>query len=315
MKGMMPQFFAFARPLSIVLFAVLLLSAPTAQAALVYALTDENDLLSFDSASPEDLLGARAITGLQSPNEDLVGIDIRPANNLLYGVSNFGVIYTIDPANGFATLVSAISTPLVGSRFGVDFNPVADRLRIVSDVDQNLRVNVDTGVATVDTPLQYGPGQINYTGTNPSIVGAAYTNSYGPSPRAAPGTTLYGIDSVNDQLVIQNPPNNGTLTVVTGANGFLRGTGFGLTSVLGFDILTVGPLSTGFAAVQYEDEGASRFYSINLSNGAPFQIGVIGGGDLIDGIAVTGSMVPEPTSGMLLAAGLLAGVVARRRAR
>src|SRR4029079_4990933 len=90
---------------------------------------------------------------------------------------------------------------LSGTSFGVDFNPAADRLRIVSDSEQNLRVNPETGsVSNADTAL------------NPAgnIVAAAYTNNVA-------GTTanvLYDIDSVSDQLQIQSPPNNGTLTLV-----------------------------------------------------------------------------------------------------
>ena len=41
-------------------------------------------------------------------------------------------------------------TALTGSQFGVDFNPVADRLRVPSDSGLNLRINADTGATTTD---------------------------------------------------------------------------------------------------------------------------------------------------------------------
>ena len=42
---------------------------------------------------------------------------------------------------------------LDGTEFGVDFNPQVDRLRVVSNSGQNLRLHPDTGaVAAVDKP-------------------------------------------------------------------------------------------------------------------------------------------------------------------
>ena len=72
---------------------------------------------------------------------------------------------------------------LSGTSFGVDFNPAADRLRIVSDTGQNLRHNVNAGGVTVtDAPL-------NYAGVTASgIVGSAYTNN---DLDALTATTLY----------------------------------------------------------------------------------------------------------------------------
>jgi hypothetical protein len=111
-----------------------------------------------------------------------------------------------------ATLVASLDKTLSGSRHGLDFNPVPDRLRLTSDTDQNLRINVDTGATTVD-------GALNGAG-NENVTGSAYTNN---DTNTATGIVLYGIN-VNGagglaELVIQNPPNNGTLTTV-GSLGF-----------------------------------------------------------------------------------------------
>ena len=77
----------------------------------------------------------------------------------LYGVGNGGGVYTIDPRTAAATFVNALTVPLDGTTFGVDFNPAADRLRIISDTGQNLAHNVNAvGVtAPPNGTLTYTP--------------------------------------------------------------------------------------------------------------------------------------------------------------
>ena len=273
--------------------ASLTVLSSSSHAALAYALTDENALISFDTSAPTQILsGVTLRTAANGPLQDLIGIDIRPSNNTLYGVSRFGQIYTLDPATGIGTPVSQLSTTLSGSRFGIDFNPAADLLRIVSNTDQNLRVNVGTGVATTDTALNPG---------NPNVTAVAYSNN---DNDASTPTTLYAIDVVTDQLMIQNPPNAGTLTTQGGTLGV------DVSSINGFDIATSGQGNLAFAALQPASNGVSQLYSINLTSGAATLIGTIGGGDIIDGLAVT---IPEPgTLGLL---GGVAALLLRRRAR
>ena len=51
----------------------------------------------------------------------------------------------------------AFTPALSGTAFGFDFNPTVDRIRVVSDTGQNLRLNPDTGaVAAVDGALNQG---------------------------------------------------------------------------------------------------------------------------------------------------------------
>ncbi len=83
----------------------------------------------------------------------MVGIDYRPENQELYGLDASGAIYTIDPPTAVATFKSQLNVALVGCSFGVAFNPVVDRLRIISDTGQNLRANVDTGATLVNGTL------------------------------------------------------------------------------------------------------------------------------------------------------------------
>jgi hypothetical protein len=243
-----------------------------APAALI-GLDDNNNLLSFDSASPGTVT-TKGVTGL-GPGETLIGIDVRPATGLLYGLTidsaNAGRLYAIDTVTGLATLsalliadptdASAPYVSLSGTNFGTDFNPVPDRLRVVSDTNQNLRINVDTGFVLTD-------GDINPTGS--TLSGAAYLNSF----VGTAATTLYDIDVVGNRLLTQNPPNNGTLVEVGGL-------GFDVTGVGGFDILSTrasngNVTNTGFAVLTVG--GTTGLYGINLATGAAGSMGAVGAG-------------------------------------
>lgn len=224
-----------------------------------FGLTDDNKLVSFSSGSSTSATSV-GITGLAA-NEKLLGIDFRPATGQLFGVGSSNKLYTLDLPTGAATASGTIafSTSLDGTSFGVDFNPTVDRLRVVSNTGQNLRLNPDTGaIAGVDTAL-------NPTG---NVVAEAYTNNHA----GVTGTTLFGIDSTSDQLVRQGgvngspSPNAGLLTPI----GSL-GVDFG--SSVGFDIFTDGTgVDSGFAV------SGSTLYSINLSTGAATALGTVSSG-------------------------------------
>jgi len=207
----------------------------------VFALTASNKLISFNRDTPSTVRTNVAITGLQG-GENLVGIDVRPLDGMLYGVGSSGRLYTIDSGTGAATLKSTLSADatdtsapyvaLAGTDFGVDFNPVADRLRIVSNTGQSLRINVDTGATTTD-------GNINGGAATTAITASAYTNSFAGTG----ATTLYAIDSVNSTLYVQNPPNNGTLAtpVALGvAPGSANGFDIDARTNMGYLLATVG---------------------------------------------------------------------------
>jgi hypothetical protein len=171
----------------------------------VVGLTRAGRLICFEAGNPRgaDVIGT--IRGLQTDTK-LVGIDYRPATGSLYGLGNQGGIYVINPANARTSLRARLNVALAGTRFGVDFNPTVDRLRIVSDTGQNLRANVDDGTTTTDGPLNYlGPPPVSPA---LGVTGVAYTNN-DASPNTA--TTLFDVDTNLDQLAIQAPPNAGTL--------------------------------------------------------------------------------------------------------
>ena len=223
------------------------------------ALTDDNTLISFDHRRPSEV-NEIEVTGVDG---FLLGIDTRPATGEVYSISTNNDIYTIDLSSGEATYVSTLDLPFEGGTIsGFDFNPAADRLRLVGDNDQDFRINVDTGEVTVDGTLAFAEGDFN-EGVNPNVTAAAYTNSFDGTET----TQLYDIDTLLNDLVLQDPPNDGTLKTI----GDL---GVDFDTLGGFDILSsLDGDNVAFAASD------SNLYTINLGTGEAIDLGVIGDSD------------------------------------
>lgn len=260
--------------------AGLALASPAAAAdhVSVEVLLAGNRIVTVSTADPSTAT-ADVVVALAN-GEQLVGIDFRPADGRLYGLGRGGSttgIYTI--SDGVATRLATLNvagTPLVlqGSSFGVDFNPAANALRIISDTGQNLRVTPAglgtggvpaTGATVVDTPLNGVSGA--------TAAGAAYTNN-DTSP--ATGTALFDLDAAGDQLLQQTNPNGGTLAVI-GALG--RAT----TDAAGFDVrseLTDGVATSNVAyALLTQEQGRSqvaRLVTVELASGATTDLGALG---------------------------------------
>lgn len=223
--------------------------------ANVYGVTSANQLVRFNTATPGTVTTVGPITGLQG-GENVVGIDFRPATGELFAVGSNSRLYVVNKSTAAASFVAALSTALSGARFGVDFNPTVDRLRIVSNTGQNLRVNPVNGAAIVD-------GVLNGAATGADAAG--YTNSFNGST----ATTLYDISAATDTLYTQNPPNNGTLVTV----GAL---GVNVVDINGFDILSAD--GTALAAFTTAAAPLTGLYTINLTTGAATSVGQIGNG-------------------------------------
>ncbi len=218
------------------------LAIPTEPVA--YAVDNSNNLQIFNPNSPMPV--AKAITGLQT-GENILGIDFRPLNGQLYALGSTSRLYTINLGTGAATAIGASPFPtlLAGTDFGFDFNPTVDKIRVISNTGQNLRLDpVTGGITAVDGILNPG---------TPMAGAAAYTNNFA----GATSTTLFIIDHNTDKLYQQNPPNNGTL-VETGSLGI------NITSANGFDIGSMSQKAYLLATVG----AATKIYSINTSTGA-----------------------------------------------
>jgi hypothetical protein len=183
----------------------LLLTSAAANAAQVAALIGGDTIAMVDTAQKK-ATGTVKVSGI---NGMLVGIDVRPADGMLYGLVDDGTVVTIAP-DGKATMKSKLDTMLTkGATATVDFNPVADRLRVMGSDGMNLRANVDDGKVTKDGDHKYAEADM-HKGEKPNVIAGAYTNSV----KGTKETALFNIDGTIGALVKQAPPNDGVLGAV-----------------------------------------------------------------------------------------------------
>ncbi|WP_099866343.1 DUF4394 domain-containing protein [Pararhizobium haloflavum] len=235
-----------------------------ALAAPVVGLTGDKTLVMFDTEGLE-VTGTMDVTGVDS----LVGIDLRPADNTLIGVTPESVVVSIDPETGEATELSTMDTPLeIGDGpVVVDFNPMADRLRYMTGTT-NHRVNVDTGEVTVDGELAFEEADM-HAGEAPNIVAAAYINSFGTPEE----TAMYDIDATIGGLIQQTSPNDGTLAAIGKLGIEDGGTNHAFDVQTTEDGTNTAWLATG-----------GMLYTVDLETGAATEAGEISGleGELVD---------------------------------
>lgn len=257
----------------------------------LYALTDSNALLRLNAGQPQKVLQRVAVKGLQS-GEQLLGIDYRVARGVLFAYGSSGRLYTLNTETGAAAAVGGpIAVRTGGSEVGFDFNPTVDRIRLVTDSGQNLRLHPDTGAVVdsdanapglqIDGPLTYAATDVN-AGKKPRIMAAGYT--YNKTNEKI--TTNFAIDGGLGTLVTQGTregvtpavsPNSGQLFTV----GAL---GSGPVARAALDIADIN--NAAFAALTPAGAGSSVLYLVNLDNGSAQRIGAIGGGELVRGIAI-----------------------------
>ncbi|TNM62402.1 DUF4394 domain-containing protein [Streptomyces sp. NP160] len=209
---------------------------------------------------------AKKVTGLQGDGK-LVGIDHRVQDGKLYGVGDKGGVYTLDAGSGAATKVAQLTVALEGTAFGVDFNPAANALRIISDTGQNLRHPFATpGAATVADKALNSPAATPPVDRTNGVTGAAYTNN---DLNDSTGTVLYDISTASDQLLLQSPANSGSLVPVGGLGVDAQGDA-------GFDVLSElrdGKAVGAKAWASLTVGGKQGLYEINLVNGSASKVG------------------------------------------
>lgn len=234
--------------------AALVTLAGTAQAAEIAALIG-NDTIAIVDTSAKKATKKMKIDGVGGP---LAGIDVRPADGMLYALAADGTLYTI-AMDGKASKKSKLETMLpVGTSATVDFNPVADRLRVIGSDGTSLRVNVDDGKVIKDGSLKYADAD-THKSKAPKVMAGAYTNSV----KGTKETTLLNIDIATGALVKQAPPNDGILNTI-GALG-------PKIDVIAFDIWSDGTKNEGWAMT------GDQLWSIDLATGKATQVAKIEG--------------------------------------
>ena len=266
------------------------------QGEVVLAATADNQLVVFNSEFPSFIQFNRAVTGLGA-GETIAGIDYRPSNDQLYALTVVGAgnasgkIYTINEETGAATLVGQFTHSFAGATsFGFDFNPVSDRIRIVSDANDSVQVDPDTGALVQADP------DLNSTTGDPNVVGVAYTRNINQLalPADQRSTTLFGIDTGPASCLIETCASLVEITFATGTTD-RRGTLVGTmdpSNIVGFDIAPAPPdePGTGIAVLRGTGGAANTaVYGITYTTGTAFgnaqgratELGTVGNGGLV----------------------------------
>ncbi len=294
---------AWRAALGSLLLAAALLALPAASSAqTLYYLTRDGKLTSASSTIPGTFATPVAITGVTS-GETLVGIDVRPQNQQLYALGvnpdlDTATLYHLAPETGVASVVGGMPGSItftfdgasgidfedpVDVVWNIDFNPAADRLRVVVAGGLDFRVNPNTG-GPVDGDLGGAAG--SQAGVNPDgflngitghVQGAAYTNN---GPNNGGITTLYTVATGTNALYIQKPPNTGTQTSAVPLT--LGGAPLVLEAVRGFDIeprvnapAGNSPVGSGSGLLVATEGGSTKLYRVNLVTGVVTSLGAV----------------------------------------
>ena len=238
------------------MLALASLGAVHAEAATLAGLKDGKSIVWIDTEQKK-VTGSVMLDG----NATLVGFDVRPADGKLYGVTPDGAIVIVDAKTGKWEKKSQLSEKLPeGAMVSVDFNPVADRMRILTSTGMSLRVNVDDGKATVDGSLKYAETDVS-KGKMPKVTAAGYSNSFAGTKE----TALYDIDASTGALLKQAPPNDGIVTTI----GTL---GVKVDGPIAFDIWSDGKgMNVGWLLA------GGQLHTVDLANGVAKAVGPVGG--------------------------------------
>lgn len=240
-----------------------------ADAATIWALDAAGKIAKIDS----DTRKATRAVAVKGADGAVLSVAVRPADGKLYGLTANGQIVTIDAASGQATQVAKLDKKLeTGPRTTINFNPVVDRIRVVSSNGGNWRIHPDTGAVTVDGGLKYAADSA-FSSSTPMVTAGAYSNHFAGTKE----TALYTLDTKLGLMNVQMPPNDG----IQQSKGPL---GVAVPANAGFDILSDGQGgNTGWIVA------GGALHGIDIKTGKVTTVGKITGlsGKDVISIAVT----------------------------
>ena len=277
-------------------------NTPALQGNLAYGLTFTGgnmafNFLKFDTKNPSYIRSSQVITGLKT-GQNIVGLDVRPQDEKIYALGyrstdSVATIYTLnDTTAALSVFMGADSLKLaLTGAVTFDFNPAANRLRIMSATNLNnyrLNLTVNPVTVTVDTSLTYKTTDAN-SGKTPVVIAGAYTNSFS----GATATQLFDIDAALNNFVNQNTANGGFLNTV-GALGLTLDPA-DLTVDLDIFSTKIPASDTAFLMANITGSvGFDNLYTVNIATGAASLVGRIGTGIAMRNIAI--KLVPTTTS-------------------
>jgi hypothetical protein len=280
---------------------LILISGSAAWAQQIVALTKTKQLITISNAAIPTVTSLPVtVTGLTA-GQTLAGMDYRPNTGELFGLgydtlNGSSQLYIINATTGVAVPVTA--TPFIlalgNGSIGFDFNPTADRIRVVGSNGKNYRLNPNNTITATDTDLGFAAGDA-HAGATPAVGACAYTNSF----IASPTTTLYTYDETLNAVLLQNPPNGGVLNTV-GSSGITVNAN---DRTVDMDIFYNAAISTNIAYLAANTTGSSadNLYTINLTSGFATNVGQIGlTGTAIKDIAVVIDRTLPALTGQLI---------------
>lgn len=261
-----------------------------ARAVTLFGITDDNRLVTFDTANPSAFITDTAVTGLKGtngttsdPNAVLVNFAYNSDTGTHYGIDTNANFYSVNKS-GAATLVDNTFSPS-GFSAGFAYDTFSQKFLFASDAAENVLIGTN-GTRTLNPSLAYGAGDVNELSA-PAVFAAGIDADFG---------TSFFIDAELDILSQSLDPNFSELFTV---------------GSLGIDVVSFGGLvvdADGLLWAALSTDGiTSSLYSIDSSTGAATLVGGFGGAGMH-----SLAQVPEPSRALFLGvAG--AGLLFRRR--
>jgi hypothetical protein len=238
------------------------------QSGHLVALTTTGEMIWLDPSHPDAIIGSVTPRAANATGVSFVALAYRPLNGGLYARGSNGGLYSVDPGLGSAALVGSQGLVFqTATKFAVAFAP-GDRLRLVSNLGDNVRIDPTSGSVLGDLPLA----------TTAEIGAIAYTQPSGSAP------TLFAIDNTNKFLVriggeggVPSPNlgdvfNIGSLGL---ADSAVTAAGMAIT-----------PAGQAYAVLRGSSDGVTKLYTISLTTGAATLVGPFGTGAQIRGLAL-----------------------------